>query len=74
MAHADPHNPNVLIDAHGHHGAPGLVHVDGVDRGATQGTMDITTQERTFAGFMSWVVRSAIVIGVVLVILALTRT
>lgn len=35
------------------------------------GTMDISEQERTFVGFMSWTVRSVIAIIVILFLLAI---
>jgi len=38
------------------------------------GKMDIEEQEKTFAGFMRWVVNSTIVIVLVLVLLALIGT
>lgn len=38
------------------------------------GKMDIEVQEKTFAGFMRWVVNGTIVIIVVLILLALTGT
>lgn len=38
------------------------------------GSMDIESQEKTFAGFMKWVVNGAIVILLILVFLALTGT
>lgn len=40
----------------------------------THGKMDVTEQERTFAGFMRWTVRAVIIIAVVLAFLALTQT
>ena len=38
------------------------------------GKMDIEEQEKTFAGFMRWVINGTIVILLVLVVLALTGT
>ncbi|MCZ4259530.1 MAG: aa3-type cytochrome c oxidase subunit IV [Limimaricola soesokkakensis] len=38
-----------------------------------QGTMDITDQERTFAGFMTLVTRGTIAIIVALILLALVN-
>lgn len=35
------------------------------------GSMDISVQEKTFAGFMSWVTRTVIVILVLLVLMAI---
>ena len=35
------------------------------------GTMDITTQEKTFEGFVRWVVNGVIVIIVTLILLAI---
>jgi hypothetical protein len=38
------------------------------------GQMDITSQEKTFEGFMRWVINGTIVIIVVLLFLAITGT
>lgn len=38
------------------------------------GTMDITENERTFAGFIRWTVWACILIAIVLIFLALTQT
>ena len=38
------------------------------------GTMDVTAQEKTFAGFMSWTVWTCVVIAIVLIFLAVTQT
>ncbi|MDJ1006521.1 MAG: aa3-type cytochrome c oxidase subunit IV [Paracoccaceae bacterium] len=38
------------------------------------GKMNIETQEKTFEGFMRWVVNGTIVIIVVLILLAITGT
>ena len=35
------------------------------------GSMDITTQEHTFAGFITWTIRGAIAVIIVLLILAI---
>ena len=39
-----------------------------------QGSMDITEQEKTFEGFMSWTVKTGIAILVISVFLALVAT
>jgi len=39
------------------------------DEKHVHGTMDISVQEKTFAGFMRWVTNTAIVIIVVLILL-----
>jgi hypothetical protein len=41
------------------------------DKHFEPGSMDITDQEKTFAGFMRWVTNSTIVILVILVFLAI---
>ena len=38
------------------------------------GEMDTTEQQKTFAGFMRWTVRTCVIIAVVLAYLALTQT
>ena len=40
----------------------------------THGEMDITEQEKTFAGFMRWTVRTVVIVAIVLIFLALTQT
>lgn len=40
----------------------------------THGEMDVTEQEKTFAGFMTWTVRTCILIAVILIFMALTQT
>lgn len=40
----------------------------------THGEMDTTEQEKTFAGFMRWTVRTVVLILIVLAYLALTQT
>lgn len=38
------------------------------------GEMDVTEQEKTFAGFMNWTVKTLIIVGIVLIYMALTQT
>jgi len=38
------------------------------------GSMDISEQERTFSGYMRWMVRTVILIALVLIYLAMTQT
>ncbi len=38
------------------------------------GEMDVTEQEKTFAGFITWSVRTLVVVVIALVFLALTQT
>lgn len=38
------------------------------------GEMDITEQEKTFAGFMRWTVWALVIIAIVMIFLALTQT
>lgn len=38
------------------------------------GKMDVTSQERTFEGFMRWVINGTIIIILVLILLAITGT
>ncbi len=38
------------------------------------GSMDITEQERTFAGFMQWTVWVCVAVAIILIFLALTQT
>ena len=38
------------------------------------GEMDITEQEKTFAGFIRWTVWTLIIVGIVLIYMALTQT
>lgn len=38
------------------------------------GTMDVTEQERTFNGFITWTVRTLIMIAIVLIFMAITQT
>lgn len=38
------------------------------------GTMDIEVQEKTFAGFVTFTIRTVIIIFIVLILLALFRT
>ncbi len=40
----------------------------------THGNMDVTEQEKTYAGFLTWTVRTLVIIGVVLIFMALTQT
>lgn len=37
------------------------------------GDMDITDQERTFSGFMTFLTRGAVIVGIVLILLALVN-
>ncbi len=39
----------------------------------THGSMDITTHEKTFAGFVTWVTRTIVAIIVALILLALVN-
>lgn len=38
------------------------------------GKMDITNQQKTFDGFMRWVVNGSIVVVIILILLAITGT
>ena len=38
------------------------------------GSMDVTEQEKTFAGFISWTVYTLVLITIVLIFLAVTQT
>lgn len=38
------------------------------------GKMDVTEQEKTFAGFMVWTARTLVLIGIVLIFMAITQT
>ena len=38
------------------------------------GTMDVTEQERVYAGFMRWTIRTLVLIILVLAYMALTQT
>ena len=40
----------------------------------THGDMDITEQEKTYAGFIRWTVRTLVIVGIVLIYMALTQT
>ena len=40
----------------------------------THGEMDVTEQEKTFAGFMRWTVWTVVIIAIVLAFLGLTQT
>lgn len=61
LSHPEERTPHPK-DAPGH-GQAGQRHVPG--------SMDITAQERAFAGFMRWVTRGTVVILAALVLLAL---
>ena len=44
------------------------------DHNHEHGTMDVTEQEKTFAGFMTWTVWVLVIVAIVLIFLAATQT
>ena len=38
------------------------------------GKMDVTEQEKVFAGFITWTARTLVLIGIVLIFMAITQT
>ena len=73
-----PFPMDCLIGPHAYSGANSQAHSREDETMGEQkhehGTMDVTAQEKTFAGFMSWTVWTCVVIAIVLIFLAVTQT